>query len=115
MMSTPTAAIVGALLVTGLGVAIFSSPNMNAIMSCVDRAHYGVASSVLATMRTLGQTSGIAITTIVVSARLGNATLAEAPLPDFEGAMHLSFRIFACICIVGMFMSMKRKDVSEEA
>ncbi len=108
---TPTAAIVCGLLAAGLGVAIFSSPNMNAIMSCVEPAHYGVASSVLATMRTLGQTSGIAITTIVVTARLGSATLAEAPMADFEGAMHLSFRIFALICFIGALMSMKRRDV----
>ena len=108
---TPTAAVICALLVTGFGVAVFSSPNMNAIMSCVDRTHYGVASSVLATMRTLGQTTGIAITTIILNARLGSATLQEAPLADFEGCMQLSFWIFAAICFIGAAMSMKRKNL----
>ena len=106
----PTWTIACGLLTTGFGVAMFSSPNMNAIMSCVDRAHYGVASSILATMRTLGQTTGIAITTIVVNARLGHMTLQEAPTDQFESAMHISFWIFFTICVVGMFMSMKRKD-----
>ena len=106
----PTWTIACGLLTTGFGVAMFSSPNMNAIMSCVDRAHYGVASSILATMRTLGQTTGIAITTIVVNARLGHMTLQEAPTDLFESAMHISFWIFFTICVVGMFMSMKRKD-----
>ncbi len=114
VQATPAGAIVCALLVTGLGVALFSSPNMNAIMSCVDQAHYGVASSILATMRTLGQTSGIAITTIVVNLRLGSATLADVPTEDFEDAMHLAFRIFAFICIIGMIMSTKRKDIPGE-
>ncbi len=109
--ATPAWAIIAALLMAGIGVAVFSSPNMNAIMSCVDRAHYSVASSILATMRTLGQTSGIAITTIVVNAQLGQITLQEASNLQFESAMHLSFRIFALICIAGMFMSMKRKSV----
>lgn len=107
---SPLWAVVGGLLIAGIGSAVFSSPNMNAIMSCVDRAHYGVASSVLATMRTLGQTSGIAITTIVVSARLGQQTLQEVSLEEFEGTMHLAFRILAGICFAGMLMSMKRKD-----
>lgn len=108
---TPSWAIICALLAAGIGVAVFSSPNMNAIMSCVDRAHYSVASSVLATMRTLGQTSGIAITTIVVNARLGRMTLQEAPIEEFESTMHICFLIFAAICLAGMFMSMKRRDV----
>ncbi|MBQ6401890.1 MAG: MFS transporter [Firmicutes bacterium] len=107
---TPVWAIVCTLLIAGLGVSLFSSPNMNAIMSCVGREHYGVASSILATMRTLGQTSGIAITTIVISARLGDATLAEAPLADFEGAMRTCFLISAVICFCGAVMSLKRKD-----
>lgn len=107
---TPLWAVICGLLIAGVGSAVFSSPNMNAIMSCVDRANYGVASSILATMRTLGQTSGIAITTIVVSARLGQQTLQEAPLDAFEGTMHLAFRIFAGVCFVGMLMSMKRKN-----
>ncbi len=108
---TPVAAAVCGLLLAGLGMAVFSSPNMNAIMSCVDRSRYGVASSILATMRTLGQTSGIAITTILVNARLGDVTLKEAPLADFESTMHLAFRIFALICFIGMLMSLKRKDI----
>ena len=108
--STPLSVIVCALLVAGFGVSVFSSPNMNAIMSCVDKSNYGVASSILATMRTLGQTSGIAITTIVVNALLGDLTLQQASTVQFESAMHISFCIFTAICICGMFMSLKRKD-----
>ena len=108
--STPLPVIVCALLVAGFGVSVFSSPNMNAIMSCVDKSNYGVASSILATMRTLGQTSGIAITTIVVNALLGDLTLQQASTGQFESAMHISFWIFTAICICGMFMSLKRKD-----
>ncbi|MBQ9060003.1 MAG: MFS transporter [Firmicutes bacterium] len=108
--STPLWVIVCGLLIAGFGVAVFSSPNMNAIMSCVDKSHYGVASSILATMRTLGQTSGIAITTIVVNARLGALTLQQASTEQFESAMHISFWIFTAICVCGMFMSLKRKD-----
>ena len=108
--ATPLWVIVCALLIAGFGVSVFSSPNMNAIMSCVEPSSYGVASSVLATMRTLGQTSGIAITTIVVNALLGDLTLQQASTGQFESAMHLSFWIFTAICLCGMVMSLKRKD-----
>ncbi|MBK7500366.1 MAG: MFS transporter [Ignavibacteriales bacterium] len=47
--------IVANLAMMGLGFALFSSPNVNAIMSSVDKKHYGVASSTLASMRMIGQ------------------------------------------------------------
>ncbi|MFW5878567.1 MAG: MFS transporter, partial [Myxococcota bacterium] len=40
-----------ALMVLGLGIAFFSSPNANAVMGSVDRKKYGVASGTVGTMR----------------------------------------------------------------
>ncbi len=105
----PLALLVTLLLITGLGVSIFSSPNMNAIMSCVDRSHFGIASSILATMRTLGQTSSMCIITIIIHARLKNLPLQSASTQQLEGAMHLSFLLLAAICFTGMIMSMQRR------
>jgi EmrB/QacA subfamily drug resistance transporter len=51
--SVVTATVI--LLVLGAGFGLFSSPNSNAVMSAVDRAHYGVGSATLATMRLVGQ------------------------------------------------------------
>ena len=48
--------IFAALVITGVGFAFFSSPNTNAVMSCVEEKDYGVASSILATMRSVGHT-----------------------------------------------------------
>jgi predicted MFS family arabinose efflux permease len=44
--ATPLWQIVSLLLWVGLGFAFFSSPNMNTIMSSVDRSKYGIASFV---------------------------------------------------------------------
>ena len=52
---------IAALVVIGIGFALFSSPNTNAIMSCVDRKDYGVASSVTATSRSIGHTLSMAV------------------------------------------------------
>lgn len=49
------------LLVIGSGFGIFQSPNSSTVMGSAPRAALGVAGSLIAVMRTLGQTSGIAL------------------------------------------------------
>jgi MFS family permease len=97
------------LVITGIGFGLFSSPNTNAVMSCVEAGDYGVASSILATMRSLGHTSSMAVVTLVVSMYMGNTPLANAKPDILIETMHTSFKIFAVICIVGIFFSAKRK------
>jgi MFS family permease len=46
--------IIAILVMVGLGFAMFSSPNMNTIMSSVEKNIYGFASSITETMRVLG-------------------------------------------------------------
>lgn len=101
--------IVVALIVAGIGVAFFSSPNTNAVMACVEKKDYGVASSLLATMRTIGHTSSMAIVTVVVGLFMGNTALSNAEPQMLIKTMHMSFVIFTGICVVGTFISLKRK------
>ena len=54
-VDTPLLVIVMILMVLGLGYGIFSSPNMNSIMSSVENKQAGIASATAATMRVLGQ------------------------------------------------------------
>jgi EmrB/QacA subfamily drug resistance transporter len=49
------------LVVLGLGMGLFNSPNNSAVMSSAPGARRGVASAVLGTMRNLGQMLGIGI------------------------------------------------------
>ena len=53
--ATNLAFIVACLLFLGFGYALFSSPNMNAIMGSVEKRHLGIASGSAGTMRVLGQ------------------------------------------------------------
>ena len=48
-------------LPVGIGVGLFQSPNNSAIMGSVSRDKLGIASSLLATTRSLGQTIGISV------------------------------------------------------
>ena len=101
--------IAAALFIAGIGIALFSSPNTNVIMSRVDPSEFSVANSILSTMRTTGQSTGMAIVTIVVSATVGNVSLYEVPTEDLVKTMHIGFTIFAVLCAMGIFMSLQRK------
>jgi len=105
----PIWAVCAALAAAGFGIALFSSPNTNVIMSCVPPQKFAVANSIVSTMRTSGQTIGMAIITLVVSGTIGNVSLYEVPAADLIHTMHICFFIFTGLCILGIFMSMQRR------
>ena len=105
---SPTAYIIAVLCLAGLGFAMFSSPNNNAIMSCVHPSDYGVANSIIATMRTYGQSSGMAVLNIVTGAVLGKGTYEGASAAVLMKMIHLSFFVFAIVCFAGIGCSMAR-------
>ena len=101
--------VIAALFVTGLGFSMFSSPNTNAIMSCVDKADYGVASSLVSTMRTIGQTFGMVVITIISTYTLGATPLANASVDLLLKVMHASFGASVLFCLIGVIISLQRK------
>ena len=101
--------IVASLSLAGVGIAFFSSPNTNVIMSCVPPAKFGVANSILATMRTTVQSAGMAVITLVVSGTVGNVSLYDVAPEDLVSTMHIAFIIFTVLCAAGIFMSLQRK------
>jgi len=100
--------IIAALAVAGTGIALFSSPNTNVVMSCVPPTKFAVANSILSTMRTTGQSAGMAIVTIVVTAIVGNTSLYEVEPAALIHTIHISFLIFTVLCVAGIFMSLQR-------
>jgi EmrB/QacA subfamily drug resistance transporter len=105
---TPLWVIIGGLLFIGLGFALFSSPNTNAVMACVDKQEYSIASSILATMRSIGHSSSMAIVTVVIGAYMGNIGLADATTGQLVHTMHTAFSIFTVLCLVGIPLSLSR-------
>lgn len=97
------------LIIIGIGFAFFSSPNTNAVMACVEKKDYSVASSILATMRSMGHTSSMAIITFIVATYLGSIKLTEADPATLVSMMRTAFIVFTIICTVGIFLSLKRK------
>ncbi len=104
--------IIAALSIIGVGFALFSSPNTNAVMGCVDKKNYSVASSILATSRSIGHTVSMATVSTVVAVTVGNVTLASASTDSIISAMRVSFIVFTALCVAGIFCSMCRREVS---
>lgn len=107
---TPVMFVIAVLCFAGCGFALFSSPNTNAVMSCVDKSSYGVASSVMSTMRNIGHAMSMVLITITVNFNLGDIALAQVDPEDLVSTMRIAYIIFTVICAAGIFCSMKRKN-----
>lgn len=103
--------IIGTLLWLGLGYALFSSPNTNAIMSSVDRQHLAFASGMVATMRSIGQMLPMAIAMLCFSLFLGAAAISAANHPQFMASVKTAFFIFTLLCTIGIFASYARGTI----
>lgn len=110
-VDTPLWMIIGILVLTGIGFGIFSSPNTNAVMGCVPKSSFGVASSVLSTMRNIGQSTSMVILTIIISATMGNVALANADPAHLVSMMRTAYLIFALICVAGIYCSLQRRKL----
>jgi MFS family permease len=112
--TTPLWTVVVRLMLMGFGFALFSSPNMNAIMGSVDRRSYGVASGMLATMRLVGQMLGMGITTLLFALFIGRVQITPAAYGEFLTSMKTAFAIFASLCVGGIFASLARGKIRGE-
>jgi MFS family permease len=108
---TSMISLVAGLMILGLGFALFASPNTNAVMSSIDRQHYGVASAVLGTMRLTGQMFSMALATLIFTVVIGRVKILPDVYPQFLHSVHIAFVIMATLCAVGVFVSLKRGRV----
>lgn len=109
--STPIAFIVVLLALMGLGYALFSSPNSNAIMASVEKRHYGIASSFMATMRVVGQSLSMAIATLIISFYMGTAALGPENADLLLRVIKATFIISAVFSSFGIFASLARGNI----
>ncbi len=103
--------IVGNLMLMGLGFALFSSPNTNAIMSSVERRFYGIASATLATMRVVGQMFSMLIVMLVFAVYIGEALITPEVYSLLIESTRTSFAAFSVLCLFGILASLARGKV----
>jgi len=109
--STGLGFVVASLLLLGVGFALFSSPNTNAIMSSVERRFYGVASATLGTMRLTGQMLSYGIAMLILSLVVGRVQITPEVYPLFLTSVKAAFTVFAVLCCGGIFASLARGNM----
>ena len=103
--------VVASLILIGLGFALFSSPNTNAVMSSAPKRAYGVASATLATMRQVGMVFSMGIAMLMFALYMGRVQITPESYPFFLESIRVVFIIFAVLCFGGIFASLARGKV----
>ncbi len=111
---TPLPLIVASLLFLGFGFGLFSAPNVNAVMSSVERRLYGVASGTLGTMRVVGQMLSMGTVMLVFTLYMGQTQITPAYYPQFIGSVRVLFVVYAILCTLGVLASLARGKVRRE-
>jgi EmrB/QacA subfamily drug resistance transporter len=109
--NTPIPFIIGTLAMLGFGFAMFSSPNMSAIMGSVEKRFFGIASGTVATMRLLGQMTSMAIAMVLFSIFIGHEEISPINYHLFLKGVKVSFLLSAILCVIGVFFSFFRGEL----
>ena len=111
--ATPLWSVVAGLVVVGCGLALFASPNINAVMSSAPRSAYGVASAMVATTRQIGMVFGMGIAMLMLAAYMGRVEITPEYFPLFQTSMRTSFIVLAALCFGGIFVSLTRGRIRQ--
>jgi hypothetical protein len=106
--TTPVSLIIARLALLGSGLAFFSSPNANAIMSSVEKKAYGIASAMVGTVRLLGQMTSMGIAMVVIAVFIGKVEITPEYYWLFLKSAKVIFAIFVGLCICGIGASLAR-------
>ena len=106
--TTPVPVLMLILAVIGIGFGIFSSPNVNAIMSSVQKKYLGIASGTLGTMRLIGQMLSMGIATMILAIYIGRTQITTSQYRQLLSGMKSGFLIFSVLCIIGIAFSLVR-------
>ena len=103
--------VVPVVMVIGVGFALFAAPNNNAIMSSVPKQYYSLATSMLGTVRLVGQVTSVAIVTMILSLSWSFLMPSDELLRNIE----LSFIVFTILCAAGIVPSAARSKNRPQA
>jgi len=100
--------IVASLALLGLGFALFSSPNTNAVMSSVEKKSLSLAAATLGTMRLVGQMFSMGLALMLFALFVGKVKINPENHDAFLHSVKMGFIIFAALCFAGVFASLAR-------
>lgn len=106
--STPSYMFSIVLVCMGIGFALFSSPNTNAVFGSVEHRHLGIASSVISSMRIAGQVMSMVIAIILTRIYMDGKSISFETMSEFTRIQRIAFSICAFLCIAAIFTSLAR-------
>ena len=113
--TTPVPVLMLILAVLGIGFGLFSSPNVNAIMSSVQKKYLGIASGTLGTMRLVGQMLSMGIATMILAIYIGRTQITSSQYGQLLSGMKSGFLIFSVLCLIGIAFSLVRCARTDES
>jgi MFS family permease len=112
--NTPLEFVIADLILLGVGFALFSSPNTNAVMSSVEKRFYGVAAGTLGTMRLTGQMLSMGMAMLIFAIHIGHTQIAPEYFPLLLKSTRSAFLLFGILCSGGALASLARGKVRSE-
>ena len=112
---SPFSFLIISLIIVGLGIGLFQTPNNSAIMGAAPQSKRGIASGMLATMRNVGMVLGVAISGAIFTSsnqwltnRFQAQGLAGTGLfrAAFEGALHITYTVGAVLALLAVITSL---------
>lgn len=110
---TPLWLLILELAVIGTGFGVFVTPNSTAIMGSVQKRQFGLASGMVASMRTLGMAVSMTSITLVFAVFMSDAAIAPDTLPAFLTSLRVGLAAFAVYSCLGVLLSFLRGARSE--
>ena len=101
---SPTSLLLIMVSLLGVGFAVFSSPNTNAIMGSVSKKHYSMASATTGTVRLIGQAFSMGVTTMIISIIIGKQAITPAVSAQLMKVIHITFILFATLSAAGVYL-----------
>ena len=112
--NTPLRFVVFVLIILGLGYIFFFSPNTLAVMGSVGKRDYGVASATVVTMRQIGMTLSMAVTTMILAVYVGGTQVTPETFGPFLTSLRISFGVFAGLSFCAIFASLAGMKVKKK-
>jgi EmrB/QacA subfamily drug resistance transporter len=98
--------VAGCLVVVGLGVGIFISPNTSALMGSAPHNRQGIAAGVLATARNVGMVLGVGLAGAIFTTVIANGPAGDSAL--LFAAVRTSFIVAAGVAFLGAIVAAAR-------
>lgn len=109
--------IIGMLMLQSIGMGLFNTPNNSSIPGAVERASYGVVSSLTQLIRNSANVTSVALATTVIVVTMGSRGVApslDAVTPEmaeaFVAGLKRAFLLMGCLLAGGAVLSFIRGE-----